>query len=172
MIEVQDKIYPDKMIYKILHPWVKEWFKNKFETFTQSQKQALLDIHHGSNLLVSSPTGSGKTLTAFLSIISQLTYLSEMERLEDKVYCIYISPLKALDNDIEKNLEEPLKEIERIAGHELGIRKAVRTGDTNPYQRSKMLKIPPHILITTPETLSILLCALNSERNSKMLNML
>ena len=88
MIEVQDKIYPDKMIYKILHPWVKEWFKNKFETFTQSQKQALLDIHHGSNLLVSSPTGSGKTLTAFLSIISQLTYLSEMERLEDKVYCI------------------------------------------------------------------------------------
>ena len=159
MIEVQDKIYPDKEIYKILHPWVKEWFKNKFETFTQSQKQALLDIHHGSNLLVSSPTGSGKTLTAFLSIISQLTYLSEMERLEDKVYCIYISPLKALDNDIEKNLEEPLKEIEKIAGHELGIRKAVRTGDTNPYQRSKMLKIPPHILITTPETLSILLCA-------------
>ncbi len=159
MIEVQDKIYPDKEIYKILHPWVKEWFKNKFKTFTQSQKQALLDIHHGSNLLVSSPTGSGKTLTAFLSIISQLTYLSEMEKLEDKVYCIYISPLKALDNDIEKNLEEPLKEIERIAGHELGIRKAVRTGDTNPYQRSKMLKIPPHILITTPETLSILLCA-------------
>ena len=159
MIEVQDKIYPDKEIYKILHPWVKEWFKNKFEKFTQSQKQSLLDIHHGTNLLVSSPTGSGKTLTAFLSIISQLTYLSEMERLEDKVYCIYISPLKALDNDIEKNLEEPLKGIERIAGHELGIRKAVRTGDTNPYQRSKMLKIPPHILITTPETLSILLCA-------------
>jgi ATP-dependent Lhr-like helicase len=159
MIEVQDKIYPDKEIYKILHPWVKEWFKNEFKTFTQSQKQALLDIHHGKNLLVSSPTGSGKTLTAFLSIISQLTYLSEMERLEDKVYCIYISPLKALDNDIEKNLEEPLKGIEKIAGHELGIRKAVRTGDTNPYQRSKMLKIPPHILITTPETLSILLCA-------------
>jgi ATP-dependent Lhr-like helicase len=159
MIEVQDKIYPDREIYKILHPWVKEWFKNNFETFTQSQKQALLDIHHGSNLLVSSPTGSGKTLTAFLSIISQLTYLSEMDGLEDKVYCIYISPLKALDNDIEKNLEEPLKGIEEIAGHKLGIRKAVRTGDTNPYQRSKMLKTPPHILITTPETLSILLCA-------------
>lgn len=159
MIEVQDKIHDDKSIYKILHPWVKKWFKSRFETFTQSQKQALLDIHHGSNLLVSSPTGSGKTLTAFLSIISQLTYLSEMGKLEDKVYCIYISPLKALDNDIEKNLEEPLKGIEEIAGHELGIKKAVRTGDTSQYRRSQMLKKPPHILITTPETLSILLCA-------------
>lgn len=159
MIVKQEKLYQDKEIYKLLHPWVKKWFKSKFETFTQSQKQALLDIHHGSNLLVSSPTGSGKTLTAFLSIISQLTTLSEMERLEDKVYCIYISPLKALDNDIEKNLEEPLKGIEEIAGHKLGIRKAVRTGDTSQYRRSLMLKNPPHILITTPETLSILLCA-------------
>jgi ATP-dependent helicase Lhr and Lhr-like helicase len=159
MIEKQEKIYSDKEIYKILNPWVKKWFKSKFETFTQSQKQALLDIHHGSNLLVSSPTGSGKTLTAFLSIISQLTTLANMDKLEDKVYCIYISPLKALDNDIEKNLEEPLKEIEKIAGKELGIRKAVRTGDTSQYQRSLMLKKPPHILITTPETLSILLCA-------------
>lgn len=159
MIEIQDKKYQDKDIYRILHPWVKTWFKNRFNTFTESQKQALIDIHHGSNLLVSSPTGSGKTLTAFLSIISQLTYMSEMEKLEDKVYCIYISPLKALDNDIEKNLEEPLKGIEEIAGHSLRIRKAVRTGDTSQYQRSKMLKKPPHILITTPETLSILLCA-------------
>lgn len=159
MIIKQDKTYPDKDIYKLLHPWVKKWFKNRFSTFTQSQKQSLVDIHHGSNILVSSPTGSGKTLTAFLSIISQLTYLSEMEMMEDKVYCIYISPLKALDNDIEKNLEEPLKGIEEIAGHDLKIRKAVRTGDTSQYQRSVMLKKPPHILITTPETLSILLCA-------------
>lgn len=159
MIIKQDKTYPDKDIYKLLHPWVKKWFKNRFGTFTQSQKQSLVDIHHGSNILVSSPTGSGKTLTAFLSIISQLTYLSEMEMMEDKVYCIYISPLKALDNDIEKNLEEPLKGIEEIAGHDLKIRKAVRTGDTSQYQRSVMLKKPPHILITTPETLSILLCA-------------
>lgn len=159
MIIKQEKTYPDKDIYKLLHPWVKKWFKNRFGTFTQSQKQSLVDIHHGSNILVSSPTGSGKTLTAFLSIISQLTYLSEMEMMEDKVYCIYISPLKALDNDIEKNLEEPLKGIEEIAGHDLKIRKAVRTGDTSQYQRSVMLKKPPHILITTPETLSILLCA-------------
>lgn len=159
MITKQEKKYQDKDIYKILHPWVKKWFKSQFKTFTESQRQSLMDIHQGSNVLVSSPTGSGKTLTAFLSLISQLTYMSQMGKLEDKVYCIYISPLKALDNDIEKNLEEPLRGIEEIAGHQLGIRKAVRTGDTSNYQRSKMLKKPPHILITTPETLSILLVA-------------
>src|SRR5690606_25433095 len=100
---------------------VRKWFKGQFETFTESQKMSLLDIHQGNNILVSSPTGSGKTLTAFLSLISQLTYMSEMGKLEDKVYCIYVSPLKALDNDIEKNLEEPLKGIEEIAGHKLNI---------------------------------------------------
>ena len=88
-----------------------------------------------------------------------LTALADKGELEDKVYCIYISPLKALDNDIERNLEQPLKEIEKIAEKPLGIRKAVRTGDTTQYQRTKMLKHPPHILITTPETLSILLVA-------------
>ena len=159
MIEKQNKIYKDGEIYSILHPWVKKWFKNKFKTFSEVQRYAIMDIHCGENVLVSSPTGSGKTLTAFLSIISELTNLADKGELEDKVYCIYISPLKALDNDIEKNLEEPLLQIEKIAGRELGVRKAVRTGDTSQYQRSKMLKVPPHILITTPETLSILLCA-------------
>lgn len=80
-----------------------------FEDFTPAQKKSIVDIHKGNNILVSSPTGSGKTLTAFLSILSELTTLSQKGELEDKVYCIYISPLKALDNDIEKNLEEPLK---------------------------------------------------------------
>ncbi|MFY9637638.1 MAG: ATP-dependent helicase [Methanobacterium sp.] len=159
MIERQEKAYKDEEIYQILHPWVKKWFKGKFETFSEAQRYAIMDIHMGENVLVSSPTGSGKTLTAFLSIISELTHLAERDELEDKVYCLYISPLKALDNDIEKNLEEPLSEIQKIAGKELGIRKAVRTGDTSQYQRSKMLKTPPHILITTPETLSILLVA-------------
>ncbi|MBI5680771.1 MAG: ATP-dependent helicase [Methanobacterium sp.] len=159
MIERQEKLYDDNEIYKLLHPWVKKWFKCNFESFTESQKYAIMDIHKGNNILISSPTGSGKTLTAFLSIISQLAMLSDMGKLEDKVYCIYISPLKALDNDIEKNLEHPLSEIEKIAGKNLGIRKAVRTGDTSQYERTKMLKKPPHILITTPETLSILLCA-------------
>ncbi|MEA4957952.1 ATP-dependent RNA helicase RhlE [bioreactor metagenome] len=173
MIKKQTKDYSKKEIYKILHPWVVEWFDKKFEDFTPSQKKAIVDIHERNNVLVSSPTGSGKTLTAFLSIISELTTLAEKKELEDKVYCIYISPLKALDNDIEKNLDEPLKEIEKIAIKNgatykktakkiekgLGIRKAVRTGDTSQYERSKMLKKPPHILITTPETLSILLVA-------------
>lgn len=159
MITEQTKSYSKKQIYKTLHPWVRKWFDESFEDFTPAQKKSLVDIHKRNNILVSSPTGSGKTLTAFLSIISELASLAEKNELEDKVYCIYISPLKALDNDIEKNLEEPLKGIEKIADQELGIRKAVRTGDTTQYQRQKMLKKPPHILITTPETLAILLVA-------------
>ena len=137
MIKKQTKSYSKKEIYKKLHPYVKEWFENSFDDFTPAQKQAIPEIHKGNNILVSSPTGSGKTLTAFLSVINELTALADKGELEDKVYCIYISPLKALDNDIERNL----------------------TGDTTQYQRTKMLKHPPHILITTPETLSILLVA-------------
>ncbi len=159
MIEEQTKTYSKKQVLKTLHPWVQQWFNSQFDDFTPAQKKSIIDIHKKNNILISSPTGSGKTLTAFLSIISELTTLAEKNQLEDKVYCIYISPLKALDNDIEKNLDEPLKGIEKIAGQSLGIRKAVRTGDTSQYQRQKMLKKPPHILITTPETLSILLVA-------------
>ncbi|MCD7782170.1 MAG: ATP-dependent helicase [Methanosphaera sp.] len=149
----------DKKILELLHPYVQEWFKNTFDSFTDAQRQAIPKINSGKNVLVLSPTGSGKTLTAFLAILSGLTSLSERGLLEDRVYCIYISPLKALDNDIYKNLETPLNAINKIAGKDLGIRQAVRTGDTTQYQRSKMLKNPPHILITTPETLSILLVA-------------
>ena len=159
MIEEQTKNYTKKQIFKTLHPWVQKWFDSQFEDFTPAQKKSIIEISKKNNILISSPTGSGKTLTAFLSVISDLTTISEKNQLEDKVYCIYISPLKALDNDIEKNLDEPLKGITEIAGHDLGIRKAVRTGDTTQYQRQKMLKKPPHILITTPETLSILLVA-------------
>ena len=159
MIKKQTKTYSKKQIYKNLHPYVRTWFENNFDDFTPAQKQSIPEIQKGKNILVSSPTGSGKTLTAFLSIINELTQLADEGKLEDKVYCIYISPLKALDNDIERNLEEPLKEIDKIAGKSLNIRKAVRTGDTTQYQRNKMLKYPPHILITTPETLSILLVA-------------
>ena len=121
MIEEQTKSYSKKQIYKVLHPWVRKWFDSKFDDFTPAQKRSIVDIHKKNNILISSPTGSGKTLTAFLSIISELTALAEKDNLEDKVYCIYISPLKALDNDIEKNLDEPLEGIEKIAGKKLGI---------------------------------------------------
>ncbi len=159
MIKKQTKEYSKEEIFSILHPWVRQWFSDNFKDFTPSQKMSIPEIHMQNNILISSPTGSGKTLTAFLSILSELCTLSEKDELEDKVYCIYISPLKALDNDIERNLETPLSEIEKIAGRDLNIRKAVRTGDTTNYQRQKMLKKPPHILITTPETLAILLVA-------------
>jgi ATP-dependent Lhr-like helicase len=119
MIEEQDKTYSKKEIFKILHPWVRQWFDSQFEDFTPAQKKSIMDIHRNNNILISSPTGSGKTLTAFLSVISELTTLAEADKLEDKVYCIYISPLKALDNDIEKNLDEPLEGIEKIAGKSL-----------------------------------------------------
>lgn len=151
--------YTDEKIHSLLHPFVSKWFKDSFDTFTDAQRQAIPHINSGKNVLVLSPTGSGKTLTAFLAILSGLTSLSQRNMLDEQVYCIYISPLKALDNDISKNLEEPLEGINKIAGHDLGIRQAVRTGDTTQYERTKMLKHPPHILITTPETLSILLVA-------------
>lgn len=158
MIFLTEK-YTDDEIHRLLHPYVSKWFKSCFKTFTDAQREAIPHITTGKNILVLSPTGSGKTLTAFLAILSGLVSLSKRNMLEDRVYCIYISPLKALDNDISKNLDEPLKGINDIAGYDLGIRQAVRTGDTTPYQRTKMLKQPPHILITTPETLSILLVA-------------
>lgn len=159
MISKQDKPYSDEEILGELNPLVKGWFKEKFKEFALPQKYAIPNIHKGLNTLVSAPTGSGKTLTAFLSILNELINLSDKNQLEDKVYCVYISPLKALNNDIEKNLEEPLREIEQTANRKLGIRATVRTGDTKASEKSKMLKEPPHILITTPETLAIVLNA-------------
>lgn len=117
MITEQTKSYSKKQIYKTLHPWIRQWFDETFEDFTPAQKKSIVDIHKGNNILVSSPTGSGKTLTAFLSILSELTTLSQKGELEDKVYCIYISPLKALDNDIEKiwrNLLKALKKLQEM----------------------------------------------------------
>ncbi|MFC1648415.1 ATP-dependent helicase [Nanoarchaeota archaeon] len=153
----QDKPHSDEEIKRIMHPLFKQWFFNSFESFAPPQKYALVNIHQRENTLVSSPTGSGKTLAAFGSILNELVGLEEKGLLSDQVYCVYISPLKALSRDIEVNLLEPLKQMEELAGRKLGIRVGVRTGDTTASQKSGMLKKPPHILITTPESFAIML---------------
>ena len=148
-------------IEKILHPLVKEWFFSKFKDFSRTQKYGVQNIWKRKNILISAPTGGTKTLTAFLSILNHLVILAEKNNLEKKVYAVYSSPLKALSNDILKNLLEPLKEINEIAKSKdvmlQEIRVALRTGDTTASEKSKMSKNPPHILITTPETLAIVL---------------
>ncbi|WP_423792218.1 ATP-dependent helicase [Methanocaldococcus indicus] len=170
MIKYLNKEYSDEEIYSILEKPVKEWFKRKYKTFTPPQRYAIKEIHNKKNVLICSPTGSGKTLSAFLAGINELVKLSMEKKLEDKIYIIYVSPLRALNNDIEKNLKTPLKEIYEVAKEldiELDeIRVAVRTSDTTSYQKQKMLKKPPHILITTPESLAI---SLNSPKFSKLL---
>lgn len=160
MITLKQKPDKEEDIYNILHPFVRKWFKQKFKTLCLPQRYGVLEIHSRNNLLVSSPTGSGKTLTSMLAIINELVDSAEKGILEDKVYCVYINPLKALSNDIEINLKTPLKEIEEIAGKKLGIRVAVRTGDTPQSEKQRMLKKPPHILVCTPETLAIVLSSI------------
>ncbi len=159
-MEVKEKPNTKEELLKILHPLVKKWFFSKFQEFSLPQLFGVMEIHSRQNVLVSAPTGATKTLTGFLSILNELMDSSEKGILEDKVYCIYISPLKALSNDIQKNLNEPLKEMEALHGKELGIRVAVRTGDTTAAEKSKMLKNPPHILITTPESFAIMLSSI------------
>jgi len=155
------KIPKDEKVLDLLRPYVKEWFKRNFKELTLPQKFSIPLIKKGKNVLITSPTGSGKTLSMFASILDELFRLGEKGKLEDKVYCIYISPLRALDNDIYKNLLVPLKEIREIAkemGKELPeVRVSVRTGDTLPSERQQQLKRPPHILITTPESIAIIL---------------
>ena len=157
MISHKEKPNTRKEIEALLHPLVKQWFFSRFKEFSLPQLYGVVDVHARKNILVSAPTGSGKTLTAMLAILNELIDSSEKGILEDKVYCVYVNPLKALSNDIEFNLKTPLKEMEQFAGKELGIRIAVRTGDTTPAEKQKMLVHVPHILVCTPETLAILL---------------
>jgi ATP-dependent Lhr-like helicase len=145
------------------HPLVRAWFIARFGTPTEPQVQGWPHILAGETTLISAPTGSGKTLAAFLACIDRLVRKAISGELADCTEVLYVSPLKALGNDIQKNLEIPLGEIRQLAG-ERGIlmpeiRTAVRTGDTPAYQRQKMLTRPPHILVTTPESLYILLTA-------------
>src|SRR5580698_7700329 len=145
------------------HPLVAEWFVERFGSPTEPQEQGWPHILAGRTTLISAPTGSGKTLAAFLACIDRLVRKALAGHLSDRTEVLYVSPLKALGNDIQKNLEIPLGEILALAG-ERGllmpeIRTAVRTGDTLQPERRAMLKRPPHILVTTPESLYILLTA-------------
>ncbi len=145
----------------ILNPLVKEWFFSKFKDFSLTQLYGVKSIHDRKNILVSAPTGGTKTLTAFLGILNYLVELALKEELEDKVYAVYCSPLKALSGDIYVNLVNPLEEIKALAEKKSmkmqEIRIGLRTGDTTTAERQKMLKKGVHILITTPETLAIVL---------------
>ena len=152
-----------------LSPPVRNWFNDKFEDFTEPQKVAIPKILDQEHLLLCSPTGSGKTLTAFLSIIDDLVRRSLEGTLTNAVQCIYISPIKALANDIQKNLIGPLTEIKEsyLPGRAQEIKVGLRTGDTPQKERERMLRKPPHILITTPESLGL---ALASKRFRPLLN--
>ncbi len=141
-----------------------EWFKSRFEEFTPPQLMAIPKIKEGRNVLISSPTGTGKTLAVFLPIIDELLGYAESGLLGDYVYVVYVSPLRALNNDMRKNLIQPVLEIREyvLKTRNLDIpeiRIGVRTSDTSPTEKSKMLVKPPHILITTPESLAISITA-------------
>ncbi|MFC1697943.1 DEAD/DEAH box helicase [Nanoarchaeota archaeon] len=163
MITKKTKQNDPKEIENILHPIVKEWFFSRFKAFSLPQRFGVMEIHSRKNILVSAPTGATKTLTGFLSILNELIDSASKGILEDRVYCVYISPLKALNNDIQKNLKEPLEELQKIAKEKFGIEKdfgirvGVRTGDTTQKEKADMLKNPPHILITTPESINIMM---------------
>jgi ATP-dependent Lhr-like helicase len=148
------------------HPVVQEWFTARFGTATEPQAQGWPHILAKKTTLISAPTGSGKTLAAFLTCIDRLVRKAIAGELVDATQVLYVSPLKALGNDIQKNLEQPLGEILQIAAKHgflmPEIRTAVRTGDTLMKERRAMLKRPPHILVTTPESLYILLTAQKS----------
>src|SRR5450432_2760970 len=142
------------------HPLVRDWFEGKMKTPTEPQEQGWPQILANRHTLISAPTGSGKTLAAFLICIDKLIRKAAAGDLQDRTEVLYISPLKALGNDIQKNLEVPLGEILASAGQQgmlvPEIRTAVRTGDTLMSERRAMLKHPPHILLTADKSRAIL----------------
>jgi len=147
-------------------PLVSEWFTTRFGSPTEPQTRGWPEIHAGRDVLVCAPTGSGKTLAAFLISIDALVRQARRGELPDRTQVVYVSPLKALSNDVHKNLEVPLAEIAemaRLRGVPLApIRAALRTGDTPQWERQRMTRERPHILVTTPESLFILLTAAKS----------
>ncbi len=145
------------------HPAVASWFEAKFGTPTEPQLLGWPHIQRGEDTLIAAPTGSGKTLAAFLACLDAM--IREGAALRDETQVLYVSPLKALANDVRKNLLEPLAELRRLEGVP-EIRAAVRTGDTPQPERLAMLKKPPQVLVTTPESFYLLL---TSQGGRKML---
>ncbi|HEY4441483.1 MAG TPA: DEAD/DEAH box helicase, partial [Candidatus Elarobacter sp.] len=145
----------------LFHPLVADWFAGRYGEPTEPQVQGWPRIRAGQDVLISAPTGSGKTLAAFSLCLDGLVRRAEAGTLPDETLVVYVSPLKALTNDVRKNLETPLGELQALAvqrGLPLGaIRTATRTGDTPQTERARMLKTPPHILVTTPESLYMML---------------
>ncbi|HEV8312121.1 MAG TPA: DEAD/DEAH box helicase, partial [Burkholderiaceae bacterium] len=143
------------------HPAVAGWFRARFGQPTEVQTRAWDHTTLRRHALIAAPTGSGKTLAAFLAAINELVVQGLSHGLADEVHVLYVSPLKALSNDIRKNLQEPLAGIRNglieMGLPDVGIRDAVRTGDTPVAERERMRRTPPHILVTTPESLYILL---------------
>jgi len=143
------------------HPAVANWFRRTYAVPTEPQERAWPLIQSGQHVLIAAPTGSGKTLAAFLATIDALVRLGVRGQLRDETCVVYVSPLKALSNDILKNLEEPLagirQELLALGLPDVAIRTLVRTGDTPQADRERMRRKPPHILVTTPESLYILL---------------
>lgn len=153
------------------HPAANAWFSQRYGAPTTAQAQAWPAIKAGKHTLISAPTGSGKTLAAFYAVIDRLLWLAQQGPLPQTTFVLYVSPLKALSNDIQRNLEQPLaglaQQLQDDAYAPANITVAVRTGDTSPTQRQRMLRSPPHILVTTPESLYLLL---TSEGGRQMLS--
>ncbi|MBE9549023.1 MAG: DEAD/DEAH box helicase [Proteobacteria bacterium] len=156
------------MVMENFTPAVRSWFEESFAAPTAVQEAAWPEIKAGHNTLIAAPTGSGKTLAAFLAVIDNLVAETSSCVHKYEVRILYISPLKALSNDIEKNLQHPLAGIDRWLqlnqGSDSGIRAAVRTGDTSPGERAAMLRKPPQILVTTPESFYLLLTSVKGRQ--------
>src|SRR5262249_54649977 len=143
------------------HPVVQRWFRERFAAPTEPQQRGWPHIAAGRHTLIAAPTGSGKTLTAFLAAIDRLLKEAVRGELANEIRVVYVSPLRALSNDMHRNLEMPLAEITALALADypeiVPIRAGLRTGDTPSSKRASLLRKPPHILVTTPESLYLLL---------------
>ena len=136
------------------HPTVSRWFSARFGEPTECQREGWPAIAEGRHTLIAAPTGSGKTLAAFMWAIDGL--LRKGDALTDRTEVLYVSPLRALSNDVQKNLEAPLAELRALDPGLPELRVLVRTGDTPPGERAAMTRRPPHVLVTTPESLYLM----------------